>query len=264
VPFFIPLLIILVLGVIVVIVIINDFKNRTIEVCNICDGRKKNTSDLHRRSLGEDEIGRLYDDVSDKLTDLKRLADEKKNMKDFVDDYRVRTNEVIMAALNYETSCKYGINSVEKVSVPVSLDEELLNLSGFLNELKERAYFKYSLVSDTTSVVKNVLPYSFSAVALHVAQYNGTGAEVEIDICEHDGCYSVRFHKAGTFLTSADLLTLRAIFEPEGSRGLPSYKAEDEFNPYVRLSRYYLEDITLNINSKEELDFEFIITKRES
>ncbi|MBP1567504.1 MAG: hypothetical protein J6U36_02555, partial [Oscillospiraceae bacterium] len=129
-------------------------------------------------------------------------------------------------------------------------------------ELKEREYFKYSLLSDTTSKVKNVIPYSFAAVALHVAQYNGNGAEVEIDICEHDGCYSVRFHKAGTFLASADVLKLRAIFEPEGSRGLPSYYAEDEFNPYVRLSRFYLDDITLNINSKEELDFEFIITTR--
>ena len=260
IPFSVPLLVILILGVVFVIIIIDDFKNRTLEVCNICDGRKK--TDIHKRSLGRDEIGRLYDDVSDKLTDLKRLADERKNMKDFVDEYKGRTNEVILSALNYETMKKFGLASMEKVSVPVSLDEELLNLSDFLNELKEREYFKYSLLSDTTSKVKNVIPYSFAAVALHVAQYNGTGAEVEIDICEHDGCYSVRFHKAGTFLASADVLKLRAIFEPEGSRGLPSYYAEDEFNPYVRLSRFYLDDITLNINSKEELDFEFIITTR--
>lgn len=261
IPFAVPLLIILILGILVVLIIIDDFKNRTIEVCNICDGKKKST-DIRKRSLGSDEIGRLYDDVSDKLTDLKRLADERKNMKDFVDEYRSRTNEVILSALNYETMKIYGLGSMEKVSVPVSLDEELLNLSDFLNILKEREYFKYSLLSDTTSKVKNVIPYSLAAVALHVAQYNGTGAEVEVDVCEHDGCYSVRFHKAGTFLTSADVLKLRAIFEPEGSRGLPSFNAEDEFNPYVRLSRFYLDDITLNINSKEELDFEFIITNR--
>lgn len=262
IPYAVPLLIILAFCFAAVIVIVTDFKNRTMEICKICVEKRKLSPERQKIHFGEDEIGRLYRDVNNTLIDLNRLSDEKNNLKRFINEYKLKTNDVIISALNYETAKNFGLESVSKVSSPVTLDEELLNMSRMLDGLKEKEYFKYSLVSDTTSNVKNVIPYSLSAIALHVASYNGTGSDIEIDVREHDGCFSVRYYKSGTALSPADVLKLRAIFEPESAKSLPSFEAEDEFNFYVRLSRFYLDNITLNINSKEELDFEFIITSR--
>jgi len=262
IPFVAPILGILAVSFLLSIAILTDFKNRTLEVCRICVEKRRASADRHKINFGADEIGRLYRDVNNTLVDLNRLADEKNNLKRFINEYKLKTNDVILAALNFETQRHFDIASAEEVSRAVSLDEELLNMSRMLDRLKEQEYFKYSLLSDTTSEVKNVIPYSLSAVALHVAGYNGTGPEIEIDVRERDGCYSVRYYKAGTPISSADVLRLRAIFEPESAKSLPSFEAEDEFNAYVRLGRYYLDNITLNINSKEELDFEFIITSR--
>lgn len=242
-----------------IVLIVTDLKNRILEVGNICADKKKASLDRNKTDFGRDEIATLYKDVNNTLIDLNRLTYEKNNFKAFINDYKVKTNDVILSALNYETKIKFGLETDDEVCLAVSLDEELLNLSKLLDGLKEREYFNYSLLSDTTSVVKNVIPYSLSAVALHVARYNGTGSDVEIDVREHDGCFSIRFYKQTEF-RSADMLRLRAIFEPESAKSLPSYEPEDEYNSYVRLSRYYLDNITLNINSKEELDFELIIT----
>ena len=250
-------------SLLLVVLMITDLKNRILEVGHICADKKKASLDRNRIDFGKDEISTLYKDVNNTLIDLNRLTYEKNNFKTFINDYKIKTNDVILSALNYETRIKFGIETEGEVSEPVTLDEELLNLSRLLDQFKEREYFKYSLLSDTTSTVKNVIPYSLSAVALHVAQYNGTGSEVEIDVREHDECFSIRFYKKTEF-SSADMLRLRAIFEPESAKSLPSYESEAEFNSYVRLSRFYLDNITLNINSKEELDFEFIITCKDN
>lgn len=260
IPFAVPLMFALAVFLFVIVALISDFQNRTMEVCRLCNDKRKISLDRNKVNMGGDEIATLYKDVYNTLIDLKRLADEKNNLRKFINEYKIKTNSVIISSLNFETRMKYGIETLDEVSTPVSLDEELRIMSRMLDRHRETEYFKYSLLSDTTSKVKNVIPYSLSAVALHVAQYGGTGGDVEIDVRELDGCYSIRYYKAGTALTSADVLRLRAIFEPESAKSLPSFEAEDEFNAYVRLSRFYLDNITLNINSKETLDFEFIIT----
>ncbi len=260
VPMAVPLILSFFLCFILVITIINDIKNRIMEVCAMCVNKRKASVDRQKDNLGEDEIGRLYRDVNNTLIDLNRLKDEKDNLSRFIRDYKLKTNDVIIAALNYETRQRFELKTPEEAGETVTLDEELLNLSRMLDRLKEREYFSYSLISDTTSAVKNIIPFSLSAIALHVAEYEGVGHDVEIDVREHDGCFSIRYYKQGVALSPADILKLRAIFEPESAKSLPAFEAEEEFNSYVRLSRFYLDNITLNINSKEELDFEFIIT----
>lgn len=255
IPLAIPLIILFIICIVVIITIITDFKDRTKEVCDICT-EKKITKKIH---FGEDEIGRLYNDVKNTIVDITRLNDEKNNLKRFINEYKEKTNDVIIAALNFDTRIRFGIENNSKVSNTVTLDEELRNISIFLDSLKERELFRYSLISDTTSSEKRILPYSLSAIALHVAQYQGTGNDVEIDVRELEGCYSIRYYKSGVAFSSADILKLRAIFEPESAKSLPAFEAEDEYNPYIRLSRFYLDNITFNINSKEEIDFEFII-----
>lgn len=255
VPFAIPLILLFILCFSFVVMIITDFKNRTKEVCDMCT-EKKITKKTH---FGEDEIGRLYKDVKNTIIDLTRLNDEKQNLKRFVNDYKVKTNDVIIAALNYETRIRLGLESDSEVSEKVKLNEELLNISRMLDELKKKGNFRYSLISDTDYAEKYIIPYSLSAIAVHVAEYEGIDNDIEIDVREHDGCYSVRYYKQGVAFSSADILKLRAIFEPESAKSLPAFDAEEEYNSYIRLSRFYLDDITLNINSKEEIDFEFII-----
>lgn len=255
IPFAVPLMVLFVICLVIIITIITDFKNRTKEVCDICT-EKKITKKVH---FGEDEIGRLYNDVKNTIFDITRLNDEKNNLRHFINEYKEKTNDVIITALNFDTRIKFGLENDSDVSRVVSLDEELRNVSALLDDLKTRELFRYSLISDTTSSDKKILPYSLSAIALHVARYEGTGNDIEIDVREHEGCYSIRYYKSGVAFSPADILKLRAIFEPESTKSLPAFEAEEEYNPYIRLSRFYLDDITLNINSREEIDFEFII-----
>lgn len=255
IPFAVPLMVLFVICLVIIITIITDFKNRTKEVCDICT-EKKITKKIH---FGEDEIGRLYNDVKNTIFDITRLNDEKNNLRRFINEYKEKTNDVIITALNFDTRIKFGLENDSDVSRTVSFDEELRNVSVLLDDLKTRELFRYSLISDTTSSEKKILPYSLSAIALHVARYEGTGNDIEIDVREHEGCYSIRYYKSGVAFSPADILKLRAIFEPESTKSLPAFEAEEEFNPYIRLSRFYLDDITFNINSRDEIDFEFII-----
>lgn len=256
VPFAVPLILLFILCFVFVVMIIMDFKNRTKEVCDICT-EKRITKKVQ---FGEDEIGRLYKDVNNTIIDLTRLNDEKQNLKRFLNDYKDKTNDVIIGALNYETYNRFGLEKMSEASETISLGEELLNISKLLDRLKSQGSFRYSLLSDTESTEKSIIPYSLSAIALHVAEYEGTDKDIEIDVREHDGCYSVRYYKPGVAFSSADVLKLRAIFEPESNKSLPAFDSEEEYNSYIRLGRFYLDDITLNINSKEEIDFELIIT----
>ena len=267
VPFAVPLFVMLVFASVLVLIIIYDLKNRILVMCETYGGSRQNfksdEEDAKRRerpsSLGKDEIGVLYDKVGKALGDVNMLKESRKKISDFNTELKETTNQIILKALNYETYTRFGAESPESMSEVISLDSELHILGALLNELKEHEYFKYTLLADTNSTAKKVLPYSLAAIALHVARYNGTGGEVEIEVTENTGFFIVRFRKASTSLSSADLLKLRAVFEAAGETDQPSYTTEDEFNPYVRLSRFH-KDIRFDIKSKDVLDFEFIIS----
>ena len=85
---------------------------------------------------------------------------------------------------------------------------------------------------------------------------------MEIDIREFEECYRVRFFRAGVKMSSAELLRLRAVFEPDGERSLLTFDSSDEFNPFIRLSRFYGDDISLTINSKDVVDIELVLRNK--
>lgn len=252
---FIPMVLVFIAGLIVIVVIIMDFKNRTMEVCDVCT-EKKITRKVY---FGEDEIGKLYNHVKNTLLDVYRLNDEKNNLKLFTQEYKDKTNDVILNALAFDAKIKFGLSQDVSLSEAIPLKKELTTMGRFLDELRVSKNLDYSLISDTETTEKTVVPYSLTAIALHVAEYGKTECSMEIDVREFEGCYRIKFYKKGIGFNASDLLRLRAVFEPDGERSLPVFEAGDNFNPYIRLSRFYCDDISLIINSKEEIDFELVI-----
>lgn len=255
----IPLAILFATCLTIVTIIIIDIKNRIKEVCDICTG----SGNAPKIYFGKDEIGKLYNDVKNTLLDVNRLSDEKRNLQKYISDYREKTNEIILRSLELDTMMRFGLDSNVLLNEPIPLSEEILNIKRSLDMIKEKEDFKYDLVSDMETTEKNIIPYSLSAAALHIAEYSlKKGDHLEIDLKEHDECYSVRFIKKNACMTAAELLRLRAIFELDGENSFPSFTAGDEFNPYIRLSRFCRENISIKINSKEFIDFELVIKNK--
>lgn len=240
-----------------IVVILLNFKNRIKEVYDVCATKKVSQKVYY----GEDEIGKLYNNLKNIIVDVKRLSDEKRNLKLYFDEYMKNTNGIIISALNYNTQIRLGLDN-EQANTIIPLCDEILNVSRSLDALRNRSGFRYTLISDTEANEKTILPYSLSEIALHLAEYDTAECEMEIDIREHGGCYRVRFYKPGIFMNSAELLRLRAIFEPDGERNFLKFDPDDEYNPYIRLSRFYGDDISIVINSKEEIDLEFVIKNK--
>lgn len=256
-PSAIPATLLFIICQAVVVIIILDFKNRTREVYEACAGKKI----LNKVYYGEDEIGKLFNGLKNTLVDVKRLNEEKHNLTAFVNEYKKNTNDILISALNYNTSVNLGINQ-SYVENFVSLQQEILNINRFLDNLSEKTNFRYTLVSDTEANEKTIIPYSLSVVALYLATYGTNDSEMEIDIREFEECYRVRFFRAGVKMSSAELLRLRAVFEPDGERSLLTFDSSDEFNPFIRLSRFYGDDISLTINSKDVVDIELVLRNK--
>lgn len=208
---------------------------------------------LPKEYIGDDDLGQLYMhciSLSDKLT-LKQHEYER--CRDILIKRSSSINELLISALSLDSvnsfimkypSDKYSYGDFTKC-IPLEKEFEILYSL-------EKYGMKISADKNIDCENLFILPFSLASMAAYFMNYD-KNTELNIEFCDGFLIFDI---KTDNKLPQSKVLKFHAVFENNFHQDI-SFKSGYEFNPFIRLKKYYASGVSEIIS--EENGFRFTI-----
>ena len=205
---------------------------------------------------------------------MEMCENDKKKIRNTMSKYVEEADSVMVKAYNLDAAISYekktsDIGSFDKCcsDVPISFEQELSYTSKYLEDFKNKTdkHLNYKItyhISDISNAY--VLPFSILLVADDIMNYSlktVNECDIEFIIDESEKSYIIVIKEYKSKIMPNKLLKLRAIFEFDSENTDIDFKRGDEYNPYLRLKKFYKDKINVNVTSDSEIRFELFISK---
>ncbi len=270
---YIPIIAVTCISLIVITIILKNIFVRLVKLTEYCEENGKGNK-FENIYYGTDEVGIVYHKCSEMIKEMEVCGNEKKKLLNTMNKYIEDAESVMVKAYNLDAAISFekktsDIGSFDKYcsDIPISLEEELSFISNYLEDLKckndEKLSYKITYhISDISNVY--VLPFSVLLVADDIIKYSLKSVnecDLEFIIDESEKSYIIVIKERKSKMAPNKLLKLRAIFEFGNENTDINFNRGDEYNPYLRLKKFYKDKVNVNVNSDSEIRFELFISK---
>ena len=270
---YIPIIAVTCIALILIIVILKNIFTRLVKLAEFCEENGKGNK-FENTYYGTDEIGRVYHKCAEMITAMEMCENDKNKLRNTMSKYVEEAESVMVKAYNLDAAISYekktsDIGSFDKCcsDVPISFEQELTYTSKYLENFKNKTdkNLNYKItyhISDISNAY--VLPFSILHVADDIMKYSlktVNECDIEFIIDESEKSYIIVIKEYKSKMMPNKLLKLRAIFEFGSENTDINFKRDDEYNPYLRLKKFYKDKINVNVTSDSEIRFELFISK---
>ena len=270
---YIPIIAVTCISLIVITIVLKNIFIRLVKLTEYCEENGKGNK-FENIYYGTDEVGIVYQKCSDMIKEMEVCGNEKKKLLNTMNKYIEDAEAVMVKAYNLDAAISYekktsDIGSFDKCcsDIPIGLEQELSYTSKYLEDLKSKNDEKLNYkiiyhISDISNVY--VLPFSVLLVADDIIKYSLKSVnkcDLEFIIDESEKSYIIVIKERKSKMAPNKLLKLRAIFEFGNENTDIIFNRGDEYNPYLRLKKFYKDKVNVNVNSDSEIRFELFISK---
>lgn len=226
-------------------------------------------SGMPEKYIGNDDLGQLYMccvSLSDKLS-LKQH--EYNRCRDTLTRCINDTELLLMTALsldcinyfimNYPLEYRTYYDEVKDFMkcVPLNREFELLDTLKKISEEKYKKAVEIYIDKNIDSENLRILPCSLVPVAEHILKYSNA-IKIYVKCCDGFLLFNVQTESS---IPKSSIIKFHAIFEDDFNKDY-SFKSGYEFNPCIRLKKYYQSDISEMISEQNQFSLTLTINTK--
>lgn len=228
-------------------------------------------TNLNNVQAGKDEIGQLYNSCIDLSYQLDRMLHEGTALTEKLDSCKQDNDTLLMQALHQDALLSYynGYRSGSPLplpdpQMPVPLSEELQRLRDCMQFRQVAAGGSFSFRMETEDPGQTtILPLSLVMVAddmINLAQEEARTISLHVSVFFNDKNCIITIRNSESEAAASRLLKFRAIFESERETESWSFTPKHKYNPYLRLKKFYQNQLECSIDTDPALCLTFVLT----
>ncbi len=270
-PANIVFIIVFIISCLLVLHIIIDLRKRMIRLSETC---KEDTANIRADDFGDDEIGVLHRNILSILNQMNIYKVQSERLNDYIGRYTSKSRLIETQAFDLDAGVCYmerfgkdACKNVVNTNDLIILEREAINLRRYIEYInsKEDPKINYKITTDTSFTNDTyILPLSLVLISIDIienALKEKQKCDFEMSIKQEEEKIFVYFKASDVKFTTSKLLRIRAAFEIENGEEIPEFELGYYCNPYIRIKKFYDQNVDINIISESEIEFELIFNK---
>lgn len=253
-------IVLLLISISCLFILINNVFKRIYTV-DKCIKENKSFLSLTGQTVGNDEVGQIYDNFVDMSKSLDKNKNDYKQCIAMLDKCHEDNYNLLMHALEADTALTYikiygkdSMKNIVSTDVEKSYKIPLRKEFDMISNLPEKENIKI-IIPDKNTIPENLLirPVLLwnivRSISKYVSEHNpDTPVSININLEHDDSSFTVSITHNGT-VSSKYILKLKAIFEDMPSSSDFKFRPQYDYNPYIHLKKYYGRLLNASVSS---------------